>query len=306
MTELAAVGEELARAGLPAAADRRLARDRRQRARPARLAGAEGALAARASAAATAKIAFAVTEPDAGHEHAQPLHARRRATDGGYVLSGRRCSSPASRTPTRSSSSPAPASDEQTGRGLLSLFIVDVDAPGLERTVDPDRDARRRQAVARSSSTTSRCRPTAWWATRTRACGRLRRPQPGADHGRRAGARRRPAARWPRRRSTRASAWSGACRSARTRACPIRWPRPRSSSSWRALMTRKACALYDAGARARARRRTWRSTPRPRPAIHCVDHAIQTHGGNGVALEYGLSEMWWGVRTRGSRRSRAR
>ena len=31
-------------------------------------------------------------------------------------------------------------------------------------------------------------------------------------------------------------------------------------------------------------------------AIHCVDQAIQTHGGNGVAQEYGLSDMWWGVR----------
>ena len=32
-------------------------------------------------------------------------------------------------------------------------------------------------------------------------------------------------------------------------------------------------------------------------AIHCVDQAIQTHGGNGVAEEYGLTDMWWGVRT---------
>ena len=31
-------------------------------------------------------------------------------------------------------------------------------------------------------------------------------------------------------------------------------------------------------------------------AIECVDRAIQTHGGNGFALEYGLSDMWWGVR----------
>ena len=31
-------------------------------------------------------------------------------------------------------------------------------------------------------------------------------------------------------------------------------------------------------------------------AIHCVDQAIQTHGGNGVAEEYGLTDMWWGVR----------
>ena len=31
-------------------------------------------------------------------------------------------------------------------------------------------------------------------------------------------------------------------------------------------------------------------------AIECVDRAIQTHGGNGFALEYGLSDMWWAVR----------
>ncbi len=27
-----------------------------------------------------------------------------------------------------------------------------------------------------------------------------------------------------------------------------------------------------------------------------MDQAIQTHGGNGFALEYGLADMWWGVR----------
>jgi alkylation response protein AidB-like acyl-CoA dehydrogenase len=31
-------------------------------------------------------------------------------------------------------------------------------------------------------------------------------------------------------------------------------------------------------------------------AIHCVYRAIQAHGGNGFALEYGLSDMWWGAR----------
>ena len=32
-------------------------------------------------------------------------------------------------------------------------------------------------------------------------------------------------------------------------------------------------------------------------AIHCIDQSIQAHGGNGVALEYGLTDMYWGVRT---------
>lgn len=30
--------------------------------------------------------------------------------------------------------------------------------------------------------------------------------------------------------------------------------------------------------------------------MRCVDQAIQTHGGNGFALEYGLTDMYWGVR----------
>ena len=31
-------------------------------------------------------------------------------------------------------------------------------------------------------------------------------------------------------------------------------------------------------------------------AIRCVDQAIQTHGGNGIALEYELTQYWWPVR----------
>ena len=45
----------------------------------------------------------------------------------------------------------------------------------------------------------------------------------------------------------------------------------------------------------RARRRsppTWPSTPRPRPPSRPCDAAIQAHGGNGVATEYGLLPYW--------------
>jgi alkylation response protein AidB-like acyl-CoA dehydrogenase len=27
-------------------------------------------------------------------------------------------------------------------------------------------------------------------------------------------------------------------------------------------------------------------------AMHCLDAAIQTHGGNGMATEYGLADLW--------------
>jgi alkylation response protein AidB-like acyl-CoA dehydrogenase len=62
------------------------------------------------------------------------------------------------------------------------------------------------------------------------------------------------------------------------------------------LMTRKAAALYDAGAPGAGEASNMAKYAAAEAAIKCVDQAIQTHGGNGFALEYGLSDMWWGVR----------
>jgi len=46
---------------------------------------------------------------------------------------------------------------------------------------------------------------------------------------------------------------------------------------------------------------TWLNTPANGgyllgSGVHCIDQAIQTHGGNGFALEYGLTDMYWGIR----------
>ena len=60
-------------------------------------------------------------------------------------------------------------------------------------------------------------------------------------------------------------------------------------------MTQKAAALYDAGAPA-GEPSNMAKYAAAEAAIHCVDQAIQTHGGNGFALEYGLTDMYWGVR----------
>jgi alkylation response protein AidB-like acyl-CoA dehydrogenase len=62
------------------------------------------------------------------------------------------------------------------------------------------------------------------------------------------------------------------------------------------LMTQKAAALYDAGAPGAAEASNMAKYAAAEAAIHCVDRAVQTHGGNGFALEYGLSDMWWGAR----------
>jgi alkylation response protein AidB-like acyl-CoA dehydrogenase len=62
------------------------------------------------------------------------------------------------------------------------------------------------------------------------------------------------------------------------------------------LMTRKAAALYDAGAPGAGEAANMAKYAAAEAAIKCVDQAIQTHGGNGFALEYGLSDLWWGAR----------
>jgi hypothetical protein len=61
------------------------------------------------------------------------------------------------------------------------------------------------------------------------------------------------------------------------------------------LMTQKAAALYDAGAPA-GEPANMAKYAAAEASIRCVDQAIQTHGGNGFALEYGLTDMYWGVR----------
>jgi alkylation response protein AidB-like acyl-CoA dehydrogenase len=62
------------------------------------------------------------------------------------------------------------------------------------------------------------------------------------------------------------------------------------------LMMQKAGALYDAGAPGAGEASNIAKYAAAEAAIRCVDQAIQTHGGNGVALEYGLTQMWWGAR----------
>jgi len=61
------------------------------------------------------------------------------------------------------------------------------------------------------------------------------------------------------------------------------------------LMTQKAAALYDAGAPAGEPANIAKYAA-AEAAIKCVDQAIQIHGGNGFALEYGLTDMYWGAR----------
>jgi alkylation response protein AidB-like acyl-CoA dehydrogenase len=59
------------------------------------------------------------------------------------------------------------------------------------------------------------------------------------------------------------------------------------------LMIQKACALYDAGDPGAGEAANMAKYAAAEAGVHCIDQAVQVHGGNGVALEYGLTDMWW-------------
>ena len=65
------------------------------------------------------------------------------------------------------------------------------------------------------------------------------------------------------------------------------------------LMMAKAAWMHDHSSdrvAPRARRRTWPKYAAAEAGLHALDAAIQTHGGNGLASEYGLADLWGMVR----------
>ena len=62
------------------------------------------------------------------------------------------------------------------------------------------------------------------------------------------------------------------------------------------LMTQKAAALFDASVPGAAESANMAKYAAADAATQCVDSSIQAHGGNGFTLEYGVSDLWWGAR----------
>ena len=296
MTALAAVGEELAFAGTPlllilvspAIAGSVLARHGSPEQRERWLRGiGRGDL----------RMAFAITEPDAGTNTHNLATQATRTDDGGWRLRGTKVFISGvemahalfvvARTGER---------DATTGYGRLSLFIVDVDAPGLERTVIP---------------TATRGADRQWQlffddveVPADRLVGNegegLRLVFDGLN---------------PERIMT-AVQCTGIGRQALDKASAyarerVVWDAPIGSHQGVShplaeakielelarTMTRKACALYDAAAKGAGEASNMAKFAAAEAGVKCVDRAIQAHGGNGVALEYGLADLWWGVRT---------
>jgi alkylation response protein AidB-like acyl-CoA dehydrogenase len=285
MTELAAVGEELAAAGCsllllvvsPAIAGSILARHGSEEQKDRWLRGI---------GAGTTKIAFAVTEPDAG---TNTHNISTRATpdgSGGYRIRGQKVyisgveDAEALMVVTRM--------DDGVG-----LFIVDVDAPGLSRTEIPtapkgadkqwhlffeDVEVGSDRRVANGlGALFDGLNPE-----------RIMAAALGVGAGRLALAK---ASKYARERTV----WSVPIGAHQGLSHPL--AECKIELELAALMLRKAAALYDAGFKGAGEASNMAKYAAAEAAIRCVDQAIQTHGGNGVAEEYGLSDMWWGVRT---------
>jgi alkylation response protein AidB-like acyl-CoA dehydrogenase len=243
-------------------------------------------------AAGTTKIAFAITEPDAGSNSHNLSTAAWRA-NGRYMLRGQKT--------FISGVEEADAilvvarfRDESGTLGLPLLFIVDTDAPGLERQHIPT-------SLPQSDKQWQlffddvELEPERLIGSET---GGLKAAFDGLNPERIMGA--------------------AVCNGAASRALQLAADYARERIVWSQpigahqgishplaqakielelarLMMRKAAALYDAGAPA-GEASNMAKYAAAEAGVHCVDQAIQTHGGNGFALEYGLTDMYWGVR----------
>jgi alkylation response protein AidB-like acyl-CoA dehydrogenase len=302
MTELAAVGEELATAGCsllllvvsPAIAGSILARHGSEEQKDRWLRGI---------GAGTTKIAFAVTEPDAG-TNTHNISTRAVADGaGGYRIRGQKVyisgveDAEALMVVTKLDDAGGAGGGHVAAEGGapydLGLFIVDTEAPGLSRTEIPTapRGADKQWHLFFEDVEVGEDRRVA------NGLGalfdglnpeRIMAAALGVGAGRLALAR---ASAYARERTV----WSVPIGAHQGLSHPL--AECKIELELAALMLRKAAALYDAGFKGAGEASNMAKYAAAEAAIRCVDQAIQVHGGNGLADEYGLSDMWWGVRT---------
>lgn len=288
--DLAAVGEEVARAGCPlllivvspAIVGSILARhgSDEQKERWLRPIGTgEG------------KIAFAITEPDAGSNSHQ-ISTVATKVDGGWRLNGQKYYISGMEDASAVLVVARTARDEKTGKGKLSLFIVDTDAPGLTKQHIPTAiDAPEKQWTLFFDDVE---------VEESRLIGDEHRGLQVVFDGLNP------------ERIAAAVMCTGVARYAMDKASryanerKVWGGRPIGSHQGLShplaerkieleaarLMTRQAAALYDAGVPA-GEASNMAKFLSAEASIRCLDQAVQIHGGNGVALEYDLSNYYW-------------
>ena len=247
-----------------------------------------------AIAAGTTKVAFAITEPDAGtNSHNLSTTATRDGDK--YILKGQKTY--ISGVEDADAILVIARKREDDGSlGLPLLMLVDVDSPGLEKQFIP--------VAVKASDKQWQLFFDGVEVPANRVVGEsetagLKAAFDGLNPERIMGAsisngvgRRALAARLGLRERA-----QGLGRHADRRPPGALAPARSSEDRARArrLMTQKAAALYDAGAPA-GEPANMAKYAAAEAAIKCVDQTIQVHGGNGFALEYGLTDMYWGAR----------
>ncbi len=241
------------------------------------------------------RIAFAITEPDAGtNSHNLSTAARRNPDSGAYSLRGTKYYISGVED-AEAILVVARKRDDDGNLGLPLLLIVDVDSPGLEKQPIPmavrgadrqwqlyfdDVEVPAERLIGESEEVGLKA------AFDGLNPERIMGAALSAGTGRRA---LELASGYARERVV----WSQPIGAHQGLSHPL--AQAKIELELARLMTQKAAALYDAGAPA-GEAANMAKYAAAEAAIHCVDQAIQTHGGNGFALEYGLTDMYWGAR----------
>jgi alkylation response protein AidB-like acyl-CoA dehydrogenase len=244
-------------------------------------------------ASGTRKMAFALTEPDAGSNSHNIRTAARRSGSGWSVSGGKYYISAADECEALLVVA-RDDSIESPGRPGLSLFIVPADAPGLTMQpietalVSPDRqftvflDDVRLGADALIGAAGEGLRQVFAGLNPERIlaaalCNGV---------GRYAVAK---ASDYARKREV----WSQPIGAHQGIAHPL--AQAHVNVQLARLATARAAELFDAGQDA-AEAANIAKLAAADAALAALDQAIQTHGGNGLALEYGLSDLWFVTR----------
>ncbi|MGI8448878.1 MAG: acyl-CoA dehydrogenase family protein [Streptosporangiaceae bacterium] len=250
-------------------------------------------------AAGTSKVVFAITEPDAGSNTHRLATTATRDGDG-WVLRGTKYyisgvdEADALLVVARTGPVPSATAQNLRNENQLSLFIVPADAPGLERSVLPvDLLLPEKQFTLHFDDV--RLGPEALVGQEGEG---FRQIFHGLNPERITGAAQcvgiaryvlAAAARYARERQV----WDAPIGTHQGVAHPL--ARAKIDTELAALMIRQACWQHDHGEPA-GESANMAKYAAAEAAIAAADAAMQTHGGNGFATEYGLLPYWASAR----------